>query len=63
MKNVLTGLAIAGGLLGGWWLLSPSNYSRTDDPKTTRDFSTGDYDCSDFSSQSEDQDLDRKSVV
>jgi len=70
MKKVITGIAIAGtALLGGWWFLSPSNennlvtredssnYLRTDDPETTRDSSTGDYDCSDFSSQSEAQDF------
>jgi len=68
MKKILAGIAIAGALLGGWYLLSPSNedrssslddssYERTDDPRTTRDSSTGDYDCSDFSSQSEAQEF------
>lgn len=68
MKKVLAGVAVAGALLGGWWLLSSSNedrpsstndspYERPDDPRITRDPSTGDYDCSDFSSQSEAQEF------
>lgn len=38
-------------------LPSGVNYERFDDPTAERSFSSGDYDCSDFSSQEEAQDF------
>jgi len=34
-----------------------NNFIRNDDPQTTRSFESGDYDCADFSTQSEAQDF------
>ena len=64
MKKVITYGLIGAALVGGiYWLSlddspSPSGrFERLDDPTTERPFPSGDYDCSDFSTQDEAQEF------
>ncbi len=62
MKKLIVWILLVSGVVGGiWWFnsnnsqSSKTSFERLDNPNIERSFSSGDYDCSDFSTQDEAQ--------